>query len=47
MSVDKQKGIVTYRIPHPSGKWINYEEKIFEGINDDPQKLSQLKKLPT
>lgn len=41
MQVGKNK--VIYRIPHPAKVWVEYEEPIWEGINDDPTKLENLK----
>ncbi len=45
MSVDKEKGVVIYRIPHPGGVWIEYTERIWEGINDNSKILEELKKV--
>jgi hypothetical protein len=42
MQVDKEKGVVHYKIPHPSGTWVDYEEPVWKGINDDPSRLLAL-----
>jgi len=42
MSVNRKRGIVTYDIPHPSGTWVTYEERLQEGINDNLEKLAEL-----
>lgn len=43
MCVDKTRGTVHYRIPHPSGTWVDYEEPIWENINDYPLRLEMLR----
>ncbi|MBI5135665.1 hypothetical protein HZA86_05565 [Candidatus Uhrbacteria bacterium] len=39
MRVDRENMRVYYRIPHPSGEWIEYEERLTEGINDDSSQI--------
>lgn len=43
MRVDRERGVVTYHIPHPDGKMMEYEEPLKKGINDDPAILEGMK----
>jgi len=43
MQVDTIKQKVKYKIPHPAKVWIEYEEKLIKGINDDVAILERLK----
>jgi len=43
MDVIPEEGIVRYKIPHPAGTWIEYEEPLCAGINDDPSHLETLR----
>jgi hypothetical protein len=43
MQIDEQNKKVKYKIPHASKVWVEYEEKLIKGINDDPLILEKLK----
>lgn len=45
MHVDFKNKKVKYRIPHAAKVWVEYEEPIFPGINDDLKILERLKKF--
>lgn len=36
---------VQYRIPHPAGGWLDYEEPLWEGINDSKKILDKMRNL--
>jgi len=42
MEVDKRNNLVHYRIPHPAGVWVDYNEPLQKGVNDTPQRLKSL-----
>lgn len=33
--VDKERGVVHFRLPHPAGGWIEYNEPLWIGVNDN------------
>jgi hypothetical protein len=44
MTVSSAENIVTYRIPHPAGTWVIYQESLQPRINDSPEILRRLRK---
>jgi L-lysine 2,3-aminomutase len=43
MTVDQNKRVAQYDLPHPAGGWVKYEEPLWEGVNDDPARLQKLR----
>lgn len=39
------QNIVKYKIPHPAGGWLDYEEPLWKGVNDDKQILEKMRSL--
>lgn len=43
MEVDIPRATVRYRLPHPAGGWLDYEEPLWKGVNDNPDRLLELR----